>query len=97
MGGVMVGTIGAAGDDHADRRFLGEHGADLAGRGVGAQDQWRIAAAGRRQIEGVVIGAGRVVYLALGHDMRAWDDPLVRTLVTRAALWAVGEKEAVAV
>ena len=42
-------------------------------------------------------GRGRVCYLQLGHDMRAWDDPLVRTLVTRAALWAVGEKEAVAV
>jgi hypothetical protein len=35
--------------------------------------------------------------------MRAWDDPPVRTLITRAALWTVGqaagesEKEAVAV
>jgi hypothetical protein len=29
--------------------------------------------------------------------MRAWDDPSMRTLITRAALWAVGDKEAVAV
>jgi type 1 glutamine amidotransferase len=33
-------------------------------------------------------GRGRVCYLQLGHDMRAWDDPPVREFVTRAARWA---------
>jgi type 1 glutamine amidotransferase len=37
-------------------------------------------------------GRGRVCYLQLGHDMRAWDDPPVREIVTRAARWAHGEK-----
>jgi type 1 glutamine amidotransferase len=36
------------------------------------------------------IGAGRVVYLALGHDMRSWGEPPVRTLVRRALAWAAG-------
>jgi len=63
---------------------------------------WRRAAAGREPILHVrEHGRGRVCYLQLGHDMRAWDDPPVRTLITRAVLWAVhesaGEKEAVAV
>jgi type 1 glutamine amidotransferase len=59
---------------------------------------WRQSDAGPEPIAHVrEHGRGRVCYLQLGHDMRAWDDPLVRTLVTRAALWAVGEKEAVAV
>ncbi|MFE3165384.1 ThuA domain-containing protein [Streptomyces sp. NPDC059224] len=35
-------------------------------------------------------GAGRVVYLALGHDMRSWGEPPVRTLVRQALLWASG-------
>ncbi|MFJ8062759.1 ThuA domain-containing protein [Streptomyces sp. NPDC096142] len=35
-------------------------------------------------------GAGRVVYLALGHDMRSWGEPAVRTLVRQALLWASG-------
>jgi type 1 glutamine amidotransferase len=50
----------------------------------------------RRRADGVVIpvlyarefGAGRVVYLALGHDMRSWGEPPVRTLVRQALLWA---------
>ncbi|HVV23771.1 MAG TPA: ThuA domain-containing protein [Pseudonocardiaceae bacterium] len=33
------------------------------------------------------VGAGRVTYLALGHDMRSWGEPAVRTLVRQALLW----------
>lgn len=33
-------------------------------------------------------GRGRVCYLQLGHDMRCWDEPAVRELVTRAGRWA---------
>jgi uncharacterized protein len=33
-------------------------------------------------------GAGRVCYLQLGHDMRAWDDTGVRRLIANAAAWA---------
>jgi type 1 glutamine amidotransferase len=36
------------------------------------------------------VGEGRVVYLALGHDMRSWGEPPVRTLVRRALAWAAG-------
>ncbi|HUZ26165.1 MAG TPA: ThuA domain-containing protein [Streptosporangiaceae bacterium] len=50
----------------------------------------------RRRADGVIIpvmyarevGAGRVVYLALGHDMRAWGEPPFRTLVRQALAWA---------
>jgi type 1 glutamine amidotransferase len=34
------------------------------------------------------VGAGRVCYLALGHDMRAWGQPPFRTLVRQALTWA---------
>jgi len=34
------------------------------------------------------VGRGRVVYLALGHDMRAWGEPPFRTLVRQAVRWA---------
>lgn len=34
------------------------------------------------------VGAGRVVYLALGHDMRAWGEPPFRQLVRQALTWA---------
>jgi type 1 glutamine amidotransferase len=52
----------------------------------------------RRRADGVVIpvlyvrevGQGRVVYLALGHDMRSWGEPPVRALVRQALLWASG-------
>lgn len=52
----------------------------------------------RHRADGVVIpvmytrtvGRGRVVYLALGHDMRSWGEPPVRTLVQRALGWAAG-------
>jgi type 1 glutamine amidotransferase len=33
-------------------------------------------------------GAGRVVYLTLGHDMRSWGEPPVRALVRQALRWA---------
>jgi uncharacterized protein len=50
---------------------------------------WRQTAAGREPIAHVrQHGRGRVCYLQLGHDMRAWDDPPVRQLVIRAARWA---------
>jgi len=50
----------------------------------------------RRRADGVIspvmyareVGAGRVVYLALGHDMRAWGEPPFRTLVRQALAWA---------
>ena len=50
----------------------------------------------RRRADGVIIpvmyarevSAGRVVYLALGHDMRAWGEPPFRTLVRQALAWA---------
>jgi uncharacterized protein len=36
------------------------------------------------------VGAGRVVYLSLGHDMRAWGEPSFRRLVRQALAWAAG-------
>ena len=50
----------------------------------------------RHRADGAVIpvmyareaGAGRVVYLALGHDMRAWGEPPFRQLVRQALTWA---------
>lgn len=55
----------------------------------------------RHRADGVVIpvmyarkvGLGRVVYLALGHDMRSWGEPPVRELVKRALVWAAGDDE----
>jgi hypothetical protein len=52
----------------------------------------------RRRADGAVIpvlyareaGAGRVVYLALGHDLRAWGEPPFRRLVRQAMTWAAG-------
>jgi uncharacterized protein len=52
----------------------------------------------RHRADGVVIpvmyarevGAGRVIYLALGHDMRAWGEPPFRQLVRQALTWAAG-------
>ncbi|WP_336707934.1 ThuA domain-containing protein [Oerskovia sp. USHLN155] len=35
-------------------------------------------------------GQGRVVYVALGHDMRAWGSPHFRQVVRQAVLWAGG-------
>ncbi|MFS0910863.1 ThuA domain-containing protein [Microbacterium sp. 179-I 3D2 NHS] len=34
------------------------------------------------------VGEGRVVYLALGHDMRSWGEPSFRRLVAQAIRWA---------
>ncbi|MDQ0727825.1 ThuA domain-containing protein [Microbacterium sp. W4I20] len=34
------------------------------------------------------VGEGRVVYLALGHDMRSWGEPPVRRLIAQAMRWA---------
>jgi type 1 glutamine amidotransferase len=56
----------------------------------------------RTRADGVVIpvmyarevGAGRVVYLALGHDMRAWGEPSFRALVRQAMTWAAPSLEA---
>jgi len=36
------------------------------------------------------VGEGRVVYCALGHDMRAWGEPPFRRLVRQALAWASG-------
>jgi len=33
-------------------------------------------------------GGGRVCYLQLGHDMRVWDEPAVRTILLRSLLWS---------
>jgi len=49
----------------------------------------------RHRADGVVIpvmyareaGRGRVVYLALGHDMRVWGDPSFQRLVRQALAW----------
>jgi type 1 glutamine amidotransferase len=39
------------------------------------------------------VGAGRVVYDALGHDAASLQQSVHRRLVTRAALWALGRDE----
>ena len=53
---------------------------------------WRDQAVGAAAAEPVCyvrsVGAGRVCYLQLGHDMRVWDEHAVRELITRAARWA---------
>jgi type 1 glutamine amidotransferase len=35
-------------------------------------------------------GNGRICYVALGHDGRAWSNPSFRRLVAQAAVWAAG-------
>jgi uncharacterized protein len=63
-------------------------------------DQKITVLAQRHRADGVVIpvmyarevGAGRVVYLALGHDMRAWGEPPFRALVRQALAWASGRE-----
>jgi uncharacterized protein len=55
----------------------------------------------RHRADGVVIpvmyarqvGAGRVVYLALGHDMRAWGEPPFRRLAGQALAWAARRED----
>jgi uncharacterized protein len=64
-----------------------------------ADDKVDILAWRRRAGDGVLIpvlytrqvGAGRVVYLALGHDLRAWGEPPFRRLVRQAMTWAAGQ------
>jgi uncharacterized protein len=53
---------------------------------------WRDTPDGGRQPVAYVRheGRGRVCYLQLGHDMRCWDEPPVRELVTHAGRWAAG-------
>lgn len=63
-------------------------------------DQKITVLAQRHRADGVVIpvmyarevGAGRVVYLALGHDMRAWGEPPFRALVRQSLAWASGRE-----
>jgi type 1 glutamine amidotransferase len=47
----------------------------------------------RRGTEAVVHvrqeGRGRVAYVQLGHDMRVWDDPKARALMTRCIGWVL--------
>jgi type 1 glutamine amidotransferase len=68
-----------------------------AGLGTGPNVlAWRGTAAGREPIVHVrPSGRGRVCYLQLGHDMRAWDDPPVRELFARSARWAARTHEPV--
>jgi type 1 glutamine amidotransferase len=55
---------------------------------------WRDTPAGREPVLHVrEHGAGRVAYLQLGHDMRAWDDPAVRGLLARCAAWARRDRD----
>src|ERR1041384_411466 len=61
---VVIGAEGAARYDDADRRFLGQHGADLYRRGMGAQHEPR-AVRPLRKIKGVVLLPRRM----LGRDV----------------------------
>jgi type 1 glutamine amidotransferase len=66
-----------------------------------ADDDLTVLAQRRRVEDGAIIpvayarevGAGRVVYLALGHDMRAWGEPAFRTLVRQALRWTARADE----
>jgi type 1 glutamine amidotransferase len=50
---------------------------------------WRDAEYGREPLLHLrENGDGRVCYLQLGHDLRTWDEPAVRTIIGRAAHWA---------
>jgi type 1 glutamine amidotransferase len=50
---------------------------------------WRSAPAGREPIVYVRdVGNGRVCYIQLGHDIRAWGESSVREIVGRCADWA---------
>jgi type 1 glutamine amidotransferase len=51
---------------------------------------WRDTPDGREPLAYVrESGAGRVAYVQLGHDMRAWDEPGVRAMIRNAAAWVV--------
>jgi hypothetical protein len=69
------GVAGAAGAGAAGRTDGGGPGADPSAR--------------REPVVHVrEHGRGRVAYVQFGHDMRAFDDPAVRDLLTRSAAWA---------
>ena len=38
-------------------------------------------------------GRGRVAYVQLGHDMRVWDDPKARALMTRCIGWVLAASQ----
>lgn len=38
-------------------------------------------------------GRGRVAYVQLGHDMRVWDDPKARALMTRCIGWVLAARQ----
>lgn len=40
------------------------------------------------------VAQGRVCYLQFGHDMRAWREPSIRTMIARAAQWATRKDDA---
>jgi hypothetical protein len=51
---------------------------------------WREGADGSEPVAHVrEEGRGRVAYVQLGHDMRVWDDPKARALMTRCIGWAL--------
>ena len=60
-----------------------------------ADERHQVLAQRRRDQDGEIIpvlytrevGEGRVVYLALGHDMRVWGDPSFQRLVRQALAW----------
>lgn len=64
-----------------------------------ADDDVRILAQ-RHRADGAIIpilyarevGGGRVVYLALGHDLRSWGEPSFRALLRQALQWAAGQR-----
>ena len=76
MGQIRVAAIDLARSDDRDRRLLGQHGANLQGRGVGAQhhvvrDVERIL-----HVPGRVLGrhVERLEIVVVGLDLRAGDD-----------------------
>jgi type 1 glutamine amidotransferase len=51
---------------------------------------WREGADGPEPVAHVrEEGRGRVAYVQLGHDMRVWDDPKARALMTRCIGWVL--------
>jgi type 1 glutamine amidotransferase len=49
---------------------------------------WRDAPYGTEPLVAVQrYGEGRVCFVQFGHDLRVWDEPAVRGIVTNAAVW----------
>jgi type 1 glutamine amidotransferase len=49
---------------------------------------WREAPYGREPlVTAHHYGAGRVCFVQFGHDLRVWDEPRVRDIITTAAAW----------